>query len=110
LKRSLILLSFLLPVSLLFLSCGSTPTSSGGTGSGLKFRAFISQDVSAGNVSAGVQIIDAQKDVRAFVAPLSAGARPGLMVVTPNRVQTLVFSDADNRLSLISNGGESTSS
>ena len=108
-KRSLILLSFLLPVSLLFLSCGSTPASSSGGGSGLKFRAFISQDVNAGNVSAGVQIIDAQKDVRAFVAPISAGARPGLMVVTPNRVQTLVFSDADNRLTLISNGGESAS-
>jgi hypothetical protein len=108
LKKALILVSFVLSVSLLFLSCGSTPSSSGG-GSGLKFRAFISQDVSAGNVIAGVQIIDAQKDVRAFVAPISAGARPGLMVVTPNRVQTLVFSDADNRLTLISNGGESAS-
>jgi hypothetical protein len=109
LKKALILVSCVLPVSLVLLSCGSTPSSSGGSGSGLKFRAFISQDVNAGNVSAGVQIIDAKKDVRAFVAPISAGARPGLMVVTPNRVQTLVFSDADNRLTLISNGGESAS-
>jgi len=109
LKRALILLSFLLPVSLLFLSCGSSPSSSGGGGSGLTFRAFISQDVNAGNVTAGVQIIDAQKDARAFVAPISAGATPGLMVVTPNRVQTLVFSGADNKLTLISNGGESAS-
>ncbi len=100
-KRALILLSFLLPVSLLFLSCGSSPSGSGG--SGLKFRAFIS------NVLAGVQIIDAEKDVRAPVQAISAGATPGLMVVTPNRVQTLVFSKSDNRLTLISNAGESAS-
>jgi|SRR6266849_926096 hypothetical protein len=103
LKRALILLSFLLPVSLLFLSCGSSPSSRGGGGSGLKFRAFIS------NVLAGVQIIDAEKDVRAPVQAISAGATPGLMVVTPNRVQTLVFSKSDNKLTLISNAGESTS-
>ena len=102
LKRALILLSFLLPVSLVFLSCGSSPSSSGG-GSGLKFRAFIS------NVLAGVQIIDAEKDVRAPVQAISAGATPGLMVVTPNRVQTLVFSKSDNKLTLISNAGESAS-
>jgi len=109
LKKALIVVLCVLPVSLVLLSCGSTPSSSSSSGSGLKFRAFISQDVSAGNVSAGVQIIDAQKDARAFVAPISAGARPGLMVETPNRVQTLVFSDADNKLTLISNGGESAS-
>jgi len=103
LKRALILLSFLLPVSLLFLSCGSSPSSSGSNGSGLKFRAFIS------NVLAGVQIIDAEKDVRAPVQAISAGATPGLMVVTPNRVQTLVFSKSDNKLTLISNAGESAS-
>jgi hypothetical protein len=107
LKRALILLSFLLPVSLVFLSCGSSPSSSGTSTSGLKFRAFISQDVNNGGL--GVQIIDAEKDVRAPVAAISAGATPGLMVVTPNRVQTLVFSHADNKLTLISNGGESPS-
>jgi hypothetical protein len=56
-----------------------------------------------------VQIINAEKDARAFVAPIAAGATPGMMVVTPNRVQTLVFSAADNRLTLISNSGESAS-
>jgi hypothetical protein len=103
LKRALILLSFLLAVSLLFLSCGSSPSSSGSSGSGLKFRAFVS------NMLAGVQIIDAAKDVRAPVQAISAGATPGLMVVTPNRVQTLVFSKSDNKLTLISNAGESAS-
>jgi hypothetical protein len=108
LKRALILVWLLLSVSLLLVSCSSSlGRGGGGGGSGLKFRAFISQDVVAGG--AGVQIIDAEKDRRAFVAPISAGATPGPMVVTPNRVQTLVFSHADNRLTLISNGGESAS-
>ena len=106
-KRAVILLSFLLPVSLVFLSCGSSPSGSGSTTSGLKLRAFISQDVNNGGL--GVQIINAENDVRAPVAAISAGATPGLMVVTPNRVQTLVFSETDNKLTLISNAGESAS-
>src|SRR5205814_3074916 len=109
LKRTLILVCLLLPVSLLFLSCGSSSSSNGSTTSGLKFRAFISQDVNAGSVTPGVQIIDAANDVRALVSPISAGATPGMMVVTPNRVQTLVLSIADNSLTFISNGGESAS-
>jgi hypothetical protein len=109
LKRALILVSFLLPVSLLFLSCGGSTTSSGSSGSGLKSRAFISQDVSAGNVIAGVQIIDAEKDQRAFVSPITGGATPGLMMVTPNRSLTLVFSPSDNKLTFLSNASESAS-
>jgi hypothetical protein len=109
LKRALILLAFLLPASLLFLSCGASPSSSSGGGSGLKFRAFVSQDVSAAGVAAGVEIIDAQNDVRPVLAPIPAGATPGMMVVTPNRVQTLVFSPSDNQFSQISNAGESNS-
>lgn len=109
LRKALILLLLTLLVSFLFLSCGSSSSSSSSGGSGLKFRAFVSQDVSAGNVAAGVQIIDAAKDVRAFVSPISAGATPGMMVVTPNRVQTLVFSALENALTLVSNSQESAS-
>jgi WD40 repeat protein len=107
LRRTLILLSFVLPITLLFVSCNSSNNSSGGTGSGLKFRAFITQDVFA--AGAGVQILDAQNDKRAPVAAIGAGNTPRMMVVTPNRVQTLVFSPSDSRLTLISNGGESAS-
>ena len=108
LKRVLIVASLLLPASLLLLSCGGykSGSGSGSGGSGLKFRAFLSQDVTA---AAGVQILDAQKDVRAFVAPIPAGAAPGQMVVTPNHLQTLVFSPTDSRLTLINNVGESAS-
>jgi hypothetical protein len=106
LKKVLIVVPLLLAVSLLLLSCGGYNSGSGSGGSGLKFRAFLSQDVTA---AAGVQILDAQKDVRAFVAPIPAGAAPGQMVVTPNHVQTLVFSPTDSRLTLINNKGESAS-
>jgi hypothetical protein len=107
LRRTLTLVWFLLAVTLFFVSCSSSNNNGSATGSGLKFRAFITQDVFA--AGAGVQIIDAQLDQRARVAPIQAGSTPGMMVVTPNRVQTLVFSPADNRLTLISNGGESAS-
>ena len=89
----------------MFLSCGSSAPSSQ-SGSGLKYRAFVSQDVSAGNVSAGLIIVNAQLDVQAGVSPISAGATPGMMVVTPNRNQTLVFSPSDNVFSIINNAGE----
>ena len=106
LKKSLILLLLILAVTSLSLSCGSS-NSGTGTVSGLKFRAFISQDILT--AGAGVQIIDAQNDKRAVVPAISAGNSPGQMVVTPNRVQTLVFSPSDRQLTFISNGGEKAS-
>jgi DNA-binding beta-propeller fold protein YncE len=109
LKRTLIVVSLLLPVTCLFPSCSSSNGNTSSGGSGLKFRAFISQDVSAGAaIVAGVQILDAEKDLRAFVAPISAGATPGQMVVTPNRGQTLVFSPTGNTMTLINNATEAS--
>ncbi|MFI5111161.1 MAG: hypothetical protein ACHP78_20250, partial [Terriglobales bacterium] len=67
LKRVLSL--FLLSASLVFLSCGSSAPSSQPV-SGLKYRALVSQDVSAGNVSAGLITVDAQLDVQAGVSPI----------------------------------------
>jgi hypothetical protein len=105
LKRALILLLFLLPVGLLFLSCGYAAPRSGTT-TRSKFRAFVSQDVGAG---AGLDIIDAQKDVFQ-PGVIGAGATPGMMVVTPNRNQTLVFSAAENAFTVINNASEATAS
>ena len=76
---------------------------------GLKFRALVSQDVNAGGISAGLQVIDAEKDLRAFVAPISAGATPGMMVETPNLNLTLAFSSLGNTLALVGNAAESAS-
>jgi hypothetical protein len=112
LRRVLIALS-MLPACIIGLSCGaSTPPST--QTSGIKYRAFITNDVSAGTSAAGIYILDAQNDQLPRVSPISAGNTPGIMVVTPNRSQTLVFSgsgtqDSDNQLSLINNTSESNS-
>ncbi len=112
LRKILILLFFLLPTSLTWLSCGgySSPGGSGQT-SGLKFRAFITNSVSAGTEASGIYIVDAQNDVRPIISPISAGNNPGMMVVTPNRAQTLVFSgsgtqNSDNQFSVVNNASE----
>jgi hypothetical protein len=111
LKKVLILLLSLLPVSLILLSCGYSTPSRSGSGSGLKYRAFVTNSVSAGTGFAGVYIVDAAKDVRAFVSPISAGNTPGMMVLTPNRTLTLVFSGdgtqfSDNQFTIINNATE----
>jgi hypothetical protein len=111
LKKVLILPFFLLPASLMWLSCGSSPPPNHST-SGLKYRAFLTNRVSAGSEAAGVYIVNAQTDVRAPVGPISAGNTPTMMVLTPNQAQTLVFSGngtqfSDNQFTLINNASES---
>jgi hypothetical protein len=112
LKKILILLMWLLPGSLMWLSCGGSTPSSAAKTSGLKYRAFISNSVSAGSLSAGVYIVNAEDDLRGTASAVSAGNSPGMMVVTPNLAQTLVFSgngtqSSDNQFSIISNATES---
>src|SRR5262249_26273810 len=60
-------------------------------------------------IIAGVEIVDASKDVLARAAAISAGATPGLMVETPSLAQTLVFSSADKNLTFINNAAEAAS-
>jgi hypothetical protein len=109
LRRALSLSLLLLATSLLLLSCGSSSNTGGGTGTKLKFRALVSQDVNTGSISASLQVIDAEKDVRGLVAPISAGATPGMMVETPNLNFTLAFSTQGNTLAFVSNSAQSTS-
>ncbi len=110
-KKIPILLLFLLPASLICLSCGgSSPTTT--RTSGLPYRAFISNSVSSGTSSAGVYVVNALSDVRPGVAPISAGNNPGMMVLTPNLALTLVFSGigtqaSDNQFTVINNASES---
>ncbi len=113
-RRVLILLLSLLPATLTLLSCGySAPASSQG-GSGLKYRAFITNGVSAGTGSAAAYLLDAQKDMRANAAPISAGSTPGMIVLTPNKTQSLIFSGngtrfSDNQLTFVNNAAETAS-
>jgi hypothetical protein len=111
LKRIVIVLCALLPASV-WLSCGGYSSTANSQSSGLTYRAFISNTVSSGSLAAGIYVIDASKDVNPGRPPISAGNTPGMMVLTPNHVLTLVFSGdgtqfADNLLTVISNAAES---
>ena len=108
-RKLLIPLLFLLPVSLLSPGCGGSASSKTKT-SGITYRALISNSVGSG---AGVYIVNAATDVLPRLAAIPAGATPGMMVVTPNRTQTLVFSgdnrpSSDNQFSIIDNTSETT--
>jgi plasmid stabilization system protein ParE len=113
LKKVPILLLFLLPASLMWLSCGtSSPNKS--IESSATYRAFVTNNVSAGTLSAGIYIVDAETNVRVS-ASISAGNNPGMMVLTPNRAQTLVFSGdgtatSDNLFSIIDNAKQTNAS
>ena len=112
LPKILVTLFCLLPVSLILSNCGGATSGTSGHTSGLHTRAFISDSVSSGT-TAGVYIVDAKTDVHPLgLQPISAGNTPGMMVVTPNRAQTLVFSgthtqSSDNLFSVINNTTES---
>jgi hypothetical protein len=110
LRRVLICLFFLLPASVTWVSCGSSPPPSTQT-TGIAYRAFISNSFSAGTASAGVYVVNAANDTRPSSGSIAAGNNPGMMVLTPNRGQTLVFSGngtaaADNQFSVINNASE----
>ena len=92
-----------------WLSCGGS--ASGAHTSGLKYRAFVTNSVSSNTGGAGIDIVDASQDVRPIIQPISAGNTPGMMVLTPDRTETLVFSgngtpSSDNLFSIINNASE----
>ena len=98
----------------MWLSCGGSPSSSTTT-SGIKNRAFVTNNVSSGSGSAGVYIVNADTDVRGRTSPISVGNTPVMMVLTPNRTQTLVFSGdgtqfSDNQFSIVNNASEAVAS
>ncbi len=98
----------------MWLSCGGGPSSTTTT-SGIKNRAFVTNNVSSGSGTAGVYIVNADTDVRATTSPISVGNTPVMMVLTPNRAQTLVFSGngtqfSDNQFSIVNNASESVAS
>lgn len=105
-KRALIVVLFSVATALVFFSCSGSSSSTGPLATS---RVFVSQDINGGGVAAGLLVVDADRDARTFQAPITAGATPGMMVVTPNRVQTLVFSALGNTLALVNNSQESVS-
>jgi hypothetical protein len=111
LRRALLFLCLLVFTAVGLVSCGSSSNSSQATTSGLKFRALVSQDVSTGTIlGAGLIIINAEKDARAPVAPISltnfSSFFPGMMVVSDNRQITLAVSNPTNTIGIFANSQE----
>jgi len=104
----------MLPATLTLLSCGYSAPSGGGKGSGLTYRALVTNGVSAGTGLAGAYLLNAQTDVRPNASSISAGNTPGMMVLTPNKTLTLIFSGngtqfSDNQLTFVTNASETAS-
>lgn len=91
----------------LFTGCGgySAPSSSN-TGTGLKFRAFVSQDVSAIAASSGLDIVDASLDRLARAPGVTVGPSPSFMQVAASKKSTLVFDSSTNAVYVVSNSSE----
>jgi hypothetical protein len=109
LKRVVFLTSVLGLLSALLLSCGgySAPSSNSG-GSGLKFRAFVSQAVSSPTASPGVDVVNATTDLLTRAPGVLIGGRPGLMETSANKTTTLVFDSTGNVVNVVNNKQEST--
>ena len=82
------------------------------------FRAFVSNPLfpnSVGGGSPALQVMDATKDLLSVsvigLSSLAANMNSaGMMVVSPKKDRTLVYSPPDNKLGVIGNSGESLSS
>jgi hypothetical protein len=94
---------------LLFASCGGNiKPGSGSNVSNIKFRAFVSQNVSSSTSLAGLDIVDASLDRLARAPGVSAGGAPGLMAVPNNKLLTLVFDSSNNSINVINNKQEAS--
>jgi hypothetical protein len=113
LRRTSITIAVLIATIWVTVSCGSynNPSSSQQRTSGLKFRAFVSnplRPLSTGGTAPLLEIVDALQDkLSGFVVNLiGANPDPGLMVLSPNRKFTLVFSASNNAVTVIDNARE----
>jgi hypothetical protein len=113
LKRAVSVLPVVVLASLALLSCSSSSNNQGATTSGLKFRAFVSQDVSTNTATPAVIIIDAKKDLQA--ARVSSGGTggllggsflPAMLIESNNRQTTLAVSSSGTQVQVISNSSE----
>jgi hypothetical protein len=80
--------------------------------SGLAFRAFVSNPlhVSSAGVFPALEIVDALKDIHSLAGVSLAGVLPdaGMMVVSPKKDRTLVVSPLADRIAVVDNATEST--
>ncbi len=105
-KRALRLIPALALAGILT-ACGSSNPTSGSSTSGVRFRAFVSQSVSASTAAPGLDIIDAANDQLVRMPGISISGTPGLMEVSANKSTTLVLDSTGNTISVVSNKQES---
>ena len=91
----------------LLLSCGGS-SSTTTPPSGLKFRAFVSQNVAAATAAPGLIVVNAQLDRLGAAAPISAGPSPGLMAEAANHQLTLVFNSSNDEVDIVNNAKETS--
>jgi hypothetical protein len=111
LKRAVAVLCVVFLASLTLVSCSSSSKPSGASTTGLSFRAFVSQDVSSSTASAGVVIVDANRDVQAGRVSgggsgLGSSFFPAQMVESNNRATTMAISQDSKSIEVISNSTE----
>jgi hypothetical protein len=90
-------------------ACGGykAPNQNNNSGSGVKFRAFVSQDVSAvGGATAGLDVVDATLDRLVRAPGVTVGPSPTLMQVSANKASTLVFDSSTNAIYVVTNSSE----
>jgi hypothetical protein len=114
LKQAGIVLLVVLLTCFAFLSCGgyNNNSSSGSSTTGLKFRVFVSEDVSFGTVLApGLIIVNANKDQQAsrITGGLLGGSsiNPAMMVLSNNRQTTLAVDATGQSVQVVNNTTES---
>ncbi len=99
--------------SISLVSCGSYSRSSATTGSrsGLKFRVFLANALAPTGLGSNlpvIDIIDANRDLVAATVPLGGTVtNPQIMMLTPNRQDTLVYGATNPTLTLVNNASES---
>jgi hypothetical protein len=110
LKKTVLAGVFSLAAAAVLAGCGgySAPNQNN-TGSGLKFRAFISQNVSSAGVSAGLDIVDASLDRLVRAPGVTVGPSPTFMQVAASKKTTLVFDSATNAIYTVTNSSETAS-
>jgi hypothetical protein len=99
-KRTLAICPLLVACLLTLVACGSSSSSSSGTMSGLKTRAFVSN-----SYGGTIEIVDYTKDALSS-SSISTSGQPGPMLVSADRTKTLVFDTAGNSVSIITNSTE----
>lgn len=105
LKKRILVVSLVLAVSAVLVSCGAAPVKA--PPSGLLYRVLASQDVTSAAAFGGLIIVNAESDILTRAREVSAGESPTLMAISPQRNLVGAFDWASNTVYGISTANES---